>query len=64
MRWLQWLMFHTPIVYAFIFASAIYHDHVWYPLKGRRVVDDWLANSPWGRLFADYRPGGSSNPGR
>jgi len=57
MRWLQKLMFHTPIVYSFIFASAIYHDKIWYPLKGKTVVNDWLANSPWGRLFADYQPG-------
>jgi uncharacterized protein (DUF362 family) len=65
MRWLQRLMFHTPIVYSFIFGSAIYHDCVWYPLCGRKVVDDWLANSPWGRLFADYRPGAArpSQPG-
>ncbi|GAJ08821.1 unnamed protein product, partial [marine sediment metagenome] len=26
MRWLEKLMFHTPLVYIFIFASAIYHD--------------------------------------
>ena len=57
MRWLQRLMFHTPIVYAFILASAMYHDRLWYPLRGRKVVSDWLANSPWGRLFADYQPG-------
>jgi uncharacterized protein (DUF362 family) len=63
MGWLQRLMFHTPIVYAFIFGSAIYHDRIWYPLKGKKVVDDWLARSPWGRLFAEYRPGaGTSSP--
>ena len=46
-----------PVVCAFIFASAMYHDRLWYPLRGRKVVGDWLANSPWGRLFADYQPG-------
>jgi uncharacterized protein (DUF362 family) len=59
MRWLQHLMFHTPIVYAFIVASGLYHDHIWYPLKGKVVVNDWLANSPWGQLFAAYKPGHS-----
>ncbi|MFW6133670.1 MAG: DUF362 domain-containing protein [Planctomycetota bacterium] len=59
MRWLQRLMFHTPIVYLFIFASAIYHDRLWYPIRGRRVVRRWLRESPWGRLFAEYAPGGS-----
>jgi len=58
LKFLQWLVFHTPIVYTFIFASAIYHDYVWYPLRGKRVVNDWLANSPWGRLFDDYRVDG------
>jgi hypothetical protein len=57
LRRLQHLMFHTPIVHCFIFASAIYHDRLWYATKGRRVVKDWLANSGWGRLFANYRPG-------
>jgi len=57
MRWLQKLMFHTPLVYSFIFASAIYHDKIWYPLKGKKVVNNWLKTSPWGQLFADYRPG-------
>ena len=63
LKWLERLMFHTPIVYAFIFASAIYHDRIWYPSAGRKAVNDWLANSPWGRLFADYKPGRPSrNP--
>ncbi len=57
MKWLQWLMFHTPVVYTFIWASAIYHDQIWYPTHGRRVVNDWLENSPWGRLFDAYEVG-------
>ncbi len=57
MRFLQRLMFHTPIVYAFIFASAIYHDSIWYPLKGKKVVNQWLKESPWGRLFDSYQVG-------
>jgi len=48
---LQRLLFHSPLVYAFIFASAVYHDWVWYPLHGRRIVNRWLNESPWGRLF-------------
>ena len=57
LRWLARLMFHTPIVYVFIAGSAVYHDQVWYRLRGRRIVRRWLAESPWGRLFAGYRPG-------
>jgi uncharacterized protein (DUF362 family) len=57
MRRLQKLMFHTPLVYFFIFGSAIYHDKIWYPSHGKKIVEDWLEKSPWGRLFADYQPG-------
>ncbi len=57
MRWLEKLMFHTPLVYIFIFASAIYHDKIWYPSKGRETVNDWLEKSPWGELFAHYQAG-------
>ncbi len=59
MRWLETLMFHTPVVYAFIFASAIYHDKIWYPFHGRKVANNWLKTSPWGRLFSGYVAGGS-----
>jgi hypothetical protein len=50
----QKLLFHTPIVNIFIFASETYHDRVWYPLKGRQVVEQWKQESPWGRLFEQY----------
>jgi uncharacterized protein (DUF362 family) len=50
----QKLLFHTPIVNIFIFASEFYHDRFWYPAKGRKVVDKWLEESPWGRLFQEY----------
>ena len=56
-RWVEKLMFHTPIVYAFILASALYHDRIWYPTYGRKLVNNWLESSHWGRLFSDYRPG-------
>jgi hypothetical protein len=57
MRWLEKLMFHTPIVYGFIWASAIYHDKIWYPRQGKAIVREWLERSPWGQLFDRYQPG-------
>ena len=48
------LMFQTPIVNAFIMGSYVYHDFVWYPFEGRKVVDEWLENTEWGRLFLSY----------
>jgi hypothetical protein len=57
LRWLEKLMFQTPLVYGFIFASAVYHDRIWYSSKGRKIVNTWLKESPWGRLFDSYQPG-------
>lgn len=49
------LAFQTPLVYAFIFGSFVYHDYVWYPFGGgRATVDEWLRTSPWGDLFQSY----------
>lgn len=50
----QKLFFHTPLVKIFIFASEYYHDHFWYPVKGKKVVDQWKQESPWGKLFEAY----------
>ena len=50
----QKLFFHTPLVKIFIFASEYYHDHFWYPVKGKKVVDQWKKESPWGELFEAY----------
>jgi uncharacterized protein (DUF362 family) len=59
----QSLLFHTPLVNAFIFASEFYHDRWWYPRKGKPAVERWLRESPWGRLFAGY-PGDEAQPAR
>jgi uncharacterized protein (DUF362 family) len=48
------LMFQTPMVNAFIMGSFVYHDYVWYPTQGRKVVDKWLDETEWGRLFLSY----------
>ncbi len=57
----QKLLFQTPIVKIFIFASETYHDKFWYPKNGVPVVEKWKRESPWGRLFEQYpeEPGGA-----
>jgi uncharacterized protein (DUF362 family) len=50
----QRLLFRTPIVYLFVFASAFYHDRFWYPIKGKRILNDWLNTTKWGALFKKY----------
>ena len=51
---LQKLLFHTPLVYFFIIASFLYHDHIWWPLKGKKIQRDSVAPTKWGRLFETY----------
>ena len=51
---LQKMLFHTPLVYLFVFASAAYHDWLWYPVKGKRVVNKWIKENQWGKLFNSY----------
>jgi uncharacterized protein (DUF362 family) len=50
----QKLLFHTPLVYLFVFASSFYHDRFWYPMKGKRIFEDWREGTEWGALFKTY----------
>ena len=50
----QKLLFHTPLVYIFVFSSAFYHDHLWYPFKGKKIFNKWLDETGWGKLFQEY----------
>ncbi len=51
---MQRLLFHTPLVYIFVFGSSFYHDRFWYPLKGRKIFNHWLETTEWGTLFKEY----------
>jgi uncharacterized protein (DUF362 family) len=51
---LQRLLFHTPLVHAFVLASELYHDHYRWPYRERRTFERWKLETGWGRLFADY----------
>lgn len=50
---LQKLFFHTPLVNIFVLGSAFYHDYFWWPLKGKKIFQQWL-RSAWGELFKKY----------
>jgi len=64
MKPLAKLMFQTPMVNAFIMGSFIYHDYIWYPLEGRKVVDKWLKETEWGQLFLTYGDPFADAPGK
>jgi len=51
---LQWLFFHTPLVYAFVFGSYFYHDFIWWPVFGRRIQRQLRDRSDWARFFDTY----------
>ena len=54
MRRFQKLFFQTPLLYLFVFGSSLYHDRLWYPLQGNKIVRKWMNESKWGRLFQLY----------
>jgi hypothetical protein len=54
LKGLQKLFFHTPLVYAFIAGSEVYHDYYRWPLKDKRTFEKWKKNSEWGKLFDKY----------
>jgi uncharacterized protein (DUF362 family) len=57
LRAFQKLFFRTPMVHMFIFGSEAYHDYYRWPLKDRKVFEDWKANTHWGQLFGKYESG-------
>jgi uncharacterized protein (DUF362 family) len=50
---LQRFMFHTPVVYIFVWGSAIYHDYVWYPTSGKKLIREWYKTN-WGQKFLKW----------
>jgi len=53
LRFLEKPLLHTPLVIWAPIASNIYHDLLWYPLIGRRRINDFM-KSEWGKLFKSY----------
>lgn len=54
---MQKLFFHTPIVNFFIFGSEAYHDYYRWPLKDRKIFEQWRRETHWGELFRKYETG-------
>jgi hypothetical protein len=54
MKILQRLFFRTPLVYLFVFGSFLYHDYLWWPIKGRKLQRERALNTKWGRFFESY----------
>lgn len=50
---LEPLVFHTPLFKLAIFASAFYHDVLWYQFIGKKRIRSFM-KSEWGKVFMGY----------
>jgi uncharacterized protein (DUF362 family) len=64
LRFLERVALHSPLVVWAPFASNVYHDAIWYPTVGRRMIRQF-EGTQWGALFRDYgTPGSGPAPQR
>jgi uncharacterized protein (DUF362 family) len=53
-KFLQKLIFRTPLVCIPVLFSEFYHDYYRWPVKESKVYDRWREDTPWGQLFVRY----------
>ncbi|HWU91130.1 MAG TPA: DUF362 domain-containing protein [Kofleriaceae bacterium] len=58
----QKLFFRTPLVNLFVLGSEAYHDYYRWPLRDRRVFEQWRQTTTWGQLFDRYQAQGTLAP--
>jgi hypothetical protein len=58
----QKFFFRTPLVNIFVMGSEAYHDYYRWPLRDRRVFEQWRAETAWGQLFDHYQAHGTLAP--
>jgi hypothetical protein len=54
-KFLQKLIFRTPLVFLPIAISEAEQDLFYWPVKYRRIANVWRENTSWGRLFQEYQ---------
>jgi len=52
-KFIEPLLFHTPLFKMCIFASEFYHDKLWYPTIGKGRIKKFMRTG-WGRLWKKY----------
>lgn len=55
----QKLFFHTPLVNLFVLGSEAYHDYYRWPLRDRKIFEQWREQTHWGQLFDYYQSHGT-----
>lgn len=53
LRFVEPLLFHTPLFKMCVFASAFYHDYLWYNTTGKKRINEFM-QTEWGKLFQQY----------
>jgi uncharacterized protein (DUF362 family) len=56
LRFLEKIALHSPLVAWAPFASNVYHDYLWYPTVGKKIINEFM-NTEWGQLFETYKNG-------
>jgi len=56
---IQKLFFHTPLVNVFVMGSEVYHDYYRWPMRDKRVFENWKRDTTWGEMFDFYRAHGT-----
>ena len=59
---IQGIFMRTPLVHLFILGSEVYHDYYRWPLRDRRVFEQWRESTTWGQLFEHYQTNGTLAP--
>lgn len=54
LKMFQRLLFRSPLVYLFVFGSFLYHDYLWWPIKGKKIQRKRVLNTKWGKYFKNY----------
>ncbi len=53
LRFLEKIALHSPLVVWAPFASNVYHDWMWYPTIGQKIIRGFM-RTEWGQLFQAY----------
>ncbi|MBU4353022.1 MAG: DUF362 domain-containing protein [Nanoarchaeota archaeon] len=54
LKFIEPLLFHTPLFKMCVLGSAFYHDYIWYNIIGRLRISKFM-KTDWGKLWKTYK---------
>ena len=57
----KWVM-RTPLVVVPTFIGEVEQDYLYWPLKYKRIAEEWRIHTNWGLLFQQYQQQGTLEP--